>query len=85
MAILALTGSGGSPWPAVAAILAVVLVLVVLALIFIGSERLTRRLTRNRLPDRDDEGDSGAGPLVGMQGLIARGEGDDLAPRERGR
>jgi hypothetical protein len=60
------------------------LVMGLLSLVFVGSERLTQRLTRGRRPGRDDGG-AGGGELFGEQGLIARGRGDDLYPRDRDR
>ena len=74
-----------SVWPLVIMLVGAGLVIGVLSLVFLGSERLTRRLTRGRWPKRDDEGGAGGGELFGEQGLIARGRGGDLYPRDRDR
>ncbi|MCW2966582.1 MAG: hypothetical protein JWM71_354 [Solirubrobacteraceae bacterium] len=74
-----------SVWPLVLSLVAGVLVIGALAAVFVGSERLTRRLTRGRLSERDDTGGPGGGEMTGLQGLISRGEGEDLYPRDRDR
>ena len=70
--------------PVIVLIVGGIVVVSALSLIFIGSERLTQRLTRG-LPKREDTGGAGAGELFGEQGLIARGHGEDLYPRDRDR
>lgn len=74
-----------SVWPVVLLLLGGILVVSLLVVVFVGSERLTRRLTRGRLAERDDIGGPGGGELFGEQGLISRGRGKDLYPRDRDR
>jgi len=74
-----------SVWPLILFLIGAVLVLSVLGAIFVGSERLTQRLTRRRFGERDDTGGAGGGELYGAQGLIDRGRGEDLYPRDEGR
>ena len=74
-----------SVWPLVLSMVAGVAVISLLVLVFVGSERLTRRLTRNWAPKREDSGGAGGGELFGTLGLIDRGRGDDLYPRDRDR
>jgi hypothetical protein len=71
--------------PFVGLIVGGVVVVSVLGLIAAGSERLTKRSTRGRLREREDDGGSGAGDLFGEQGLITRGRGVGLYPRDRDR
>jgi hypothetical protein len=74
-----------SVWPVVILLVGGIAVVALLGLIFVGSERLTRRLTRGRLRAHAHDGAAGGGELFGEQGLIARGRGEDLYPRDRDR
>ena len=75
----------GSVLPVVASMVGLVVFVVLLAAVFTGSERLTRRLSRGHLPDHSEEGDAGFGPLYGERGLIESGkpEGPPLRDRDR--
>jgi hypothetical protein len=65
-------------WPVVLVLVGACLVIGLLSLVFVGSERVTRRLTRGRQPERDDDG-TGAGELFGeLLGEPAQDLGSDV-------
>jgi hypothetical protein len=77
-----------SPMSVVPIILILVGGLVLAALlsaVFIGTKTITKRLSRRRWRATDDTEATGIGELFGDQGLITRGRGGDLYPRDANR
>jgi hypothetical protein len=71
--------------PVIGLIVGGIVLVSVLSLIFVGSKRLTQRLAKGRLQEPPDSSGTGAGELFGDQGLISRGRGGDLYPRDENR
>lgn len=74
-----------SVWPVIGFIIGGIALVSVLSLIFVGAKRLTQRLAKGRLQEPADSIGTGAGELFGEQGLISRGRGGDLYPRDENR